>query len=487
MSFPTVSVGSDLLQHAQLAYLEVRQALNEHWWCSFVCGQGSEQAIPVNDWLGKTIQISSTDEEKAEQVHFTGFILSVDLNYETSGTFSASVTAVSWSWLLDQAPHKQYYAEKTLHDLAATATGRVGLSATVNVPADKALNYVQYGETDFNLLHRAVDDYKAWMRPVGKTLEIQNAFQPGVELAWRGDSGLGLLAFTMGGTLKPASFGGSHYDFHAMDSKTFQGVDKKPSFSADAAGLTGAVISQSQAVMPQGFVQQRPRVMTLEDFKTSIEDEAERALGSAITGQGSSRNEKLFAGNQVKNHRCHRSGGYVRSGGGHASLGPVRVQQHVLLAHRGSTTAMPRKPPFARPGRGVVSARVVDHNDPQKRWVASRCSSSGKATTARIGRAWPCPTPARDRGMMFMPEVGDEVAVAFEDGDPERPVVLGSLWNGVQSQARSDFRGDDVADNSVKRFMTRSGNRIHMSDKMGEENRVACDPEQQLAEAHREG
>ena len=99
-----------------------------------------------------------------------------------------------------------------------------------------------------------------------------------MELAWRGDSGLGLLAFAMGGTLKPASFGGSHYDFHAMDSKTFQGVDKKPLFSADAAGLTGAVISQSQAVMPQGFVQQRPRVMTLDDFKTSIEDEAERAL-----------------------------------------------------------------------------------------------------------------------------------------------------------------------------------------------------------------
>ena len=78
MSFPTVSFGTDLLQHAQLAYLEVRQALNEHWRCSFVRGQGSEQAIPVNDWLGKTLQISSTDEENAEQVHFTGFILSVD-------------------------------------------------------------------------------------------------------------------------------------------------------------------------------------------------------------------------------------------------------------------------------------------------------------------------------------------------------------------------------------------------------------------------
>ena len=61
---------------------------------------------------------------------------------------------------------------------------------------------------------------------------------------------------------------------------------------------------------------------------------------------------------------------------------------------------------------------------------------------------------------MFMPEVGDEVAVAFEDGDPERPVILGSMWNGVQQQPRAAFRGEDVSDNSVKRIMTRSGNRI---------------------------
>jgi type VI secretion system secreted protein VgrG len=473
MSYPSIKVGDNLLQDARLTFLEVRQVLNEHWWCTFTCGQENDAPIPVQDWLGKELEITSTDEQKVDHTHFSGFILSVDLIYEASGTFSAHCTAVTYSWLLDQAPHKQYYKAKTLSDIASIAVGRVGLTASVGVAASKPLNYVQYGETDFSFLHRITDDYKAWLRPTAKGIEVFDSFQAGVDLEWRGASGLGLLDFMLGGTLKPASFNGSHYDHHVMESQMFQNVSKAPTFTSSSAGLASAVVAQSQAVMPTSFVQQRPRVMTLADFQASIEDEAERALGSAITGRGSSRNEALYAGNTV-----NITGSIAAAG----TYGLIAVTHRWDAGGYGNTfTVTPWKnyrnstePPL-RSWHGIVPACVTAHNDPKKMgriqvqffWQDDGSTHWARATSPHAGP---------DRGFMFMPEIGDEVAVAFEDGDPERPVILGSLWNGAQQAPRYDFRGGDIEDNDVKRLVTKSGNRIHLSDKSGQETVFLATP-----------
>jgi uncharacterized protein involved in type VI secretion and phage assembly len=40
------------------------------------------------------------------------------------------------------------------------------------------------------------------------------------------------------------------------------------------------------------------------------------------------------------------------------------------------------------------------------------------------------PLSGGSRGMQFMPEAGDEVLVAFEQGDCDHPFVVGFLWNG---------------------------------------------------------
>lgn len=470
MALPQIKIGDGMIEGALLSSVEVVQELNQHWHCTVVCRNTEDQRIPVEEMLGKSVQIKTTNEQGAEKMHFSGFVYDVQLEYEVWGSYTATLAAISSSYMLDVAARKQYYAEQTLSSIAGTMGGRSSLSIQVNVAASKALNYVQYGETDFQFLNRIVDDYDAWLRPTEKGIEIFDSFQSGSSVQWRGEGDL--ISFRLRGKLAPPSFSGSHYDHHAMQSNTFNQVSKPPQFYSAAERLTSAVQSASKQ-MPSGFEPQRARAMTLDNYNDQLQSESERAMGSAITGTGQSRNQDLMAGNTVQ-----VSGTLDAKG----MYGLIRVvHEWTPQGYINSFVCTPWKnyrnpqPPAAHTWNGVVSARVVDHNDPKKMgrikvqffWQGDGSTHWARATSPHAGP---------DRGFMFMPEVGDEVAVAFEDADPERPVILGSLWNGVHTAPRDELRGGDIAGNDVKRIMTKSGNRIQFSDKSGVETVVLATP-----------
>ena len=72
---------------------------------------------------------------------------------------------------------------------------------------------------------------------------------------------------------------------------------------------------------------------------------------------------------------------------------------------------------------------------------------------------------AGDRqGTWFVPDVGDEVIVAFEAGDARRPVVIGSLWSGKQ---RPPETMDAAGANAVRLIRTRAGLEIRLDDATG--------------------
>ena len=78
-----------------------------------------------------------------------------------------------------------------------------------------------------------------------------------------------------------------------------------------------------------------------------------------------------------------------------------------------------------------------------------------------------------NRGSWFVPDVNDEVLVAFEAGDTRRPYVIGSLWNGQDAPPETM----DLGGNNYQRtLVSRNGIRINMDDTDGVETLILETP-----------
>jgi uncharacterized protein involved in type VI secretion and phage assembly len=71
-----------------------------------------------------------------------------------------------------------------------------------------------------------------------------------------------------------------------------------------------------------------------------------------------------------------------------------------------------------------------------------------------------------ERGTWFIPDIGDEVLVICEGGDPRRPYVIGSLWNGQDAPPEQMDSGEE---NNVKAIVSRNDIRITLDDTDGQE------------------
>jgi phage baseplate assembly protein V len=114
---------------------------------------------------------------------------------------------------------------------------------------------------------------------------------------------------------------------------------------------------------------------------------------------------------------------------------------------------------------GVAFAVVTNNKDPdglgrvkvKLPWMADTAESDwARVVTPMAGAA---------RGFYFLPEVDDEVLVAFEHGNPESPYVLGALWNGKDKPPESNSDGK----NDRRTIRSRSGHVIRLTDSDGAE------------------
>jgi uncharacterized protein involved in type VI secretion and phage assembly len=115
--------------------------------------------------------------------------------------------------------------------------------------------------------------------------------------------------------------------------------------------------------------------------------------------------------------------------------------------------------------KGVAIAVVTNNKDPDKQgrvkvkypWRNDEDESQWARIVTFMGGS--------KMGGYFLPEVDDEVLVAFENGDINYPYVLGSLWSGKLKPPEENADGE----NNRRLIKSRSGHQVIMDDKSGSE------------------
>ena len=111
---------------------------------------------------------------------------------------------------------------------------------------------------------------------------------------------------------------------------------------------------------------------------------------------------------------------------------------------------------------GVVSAKVTGIMDDGTYEMSYLSMGAGEPSApARVMM----PMAGSKRGTFFMPEVGDEVIVAFEAGDVNLPVILGAVWN---EESETPDQAHSSPDNNFRTIVSRCGHEITFDDSPGQ-------------------
>ena len=125
---------------------------------------------------------------------------------------------------------------------------------------------------------------------------------------------------------------------------------------------------------------------------------------------------------------------------------------------------MPASDERPRQVPGVITGVVTNNTDPaglgRVRVKFPMLSEHDESYWARVA----APMAGHDRGAHFLPQVDDEVLVAFEHGSIDYPYILGALWS-------KDRMPPEQTEDAQKKYTlrSRSGLLIRLDDSKGDE------------------
>ncbi|WP_143305846.1 phage baseplate assembly protein V [Chitinophaga vietnamensis] len=427
------------------------------------------------EFLGKEAHISITPVLPGtgyDPLVFNGIVTSVHAGKECDGTHGfCIIRGSSPTVLLENDPHICTFESQSLADIVS-ATVKLAepfcRNNTISPSDNVQLKYtVQYKETAYDFLRRLARRHGEWFFYDGQQLVFGRYTPRKVVLTHLTD----LLDFDLALHVKPNNATLNGFDYR-QDAVSGNHTGRPAEGSMNSYSRHAADISRKLYRKPSLYKMDYPFGSNLrQQVDKQSELQYKGRLATMVTLKGTSKHSSLRIGDTVGIREQFLGsadhGEYVITQLTHTctSSGEYRNTFEGIPAD----VAMPEVAVDAHPLCEPQSALVVDNNDPRglgRVKVAFRWQEQGSTPWLRIV----APHGGGNKGFYFVPEIGEEVWVDFEGGNPETPIVIGATYNGNAPANIGDER------NNVKAIRTRSGHTLEFNDAGSGTHLIIRDP-----------
>jgi phage protein D len=410
--------------------------------------------------LGKDVEVKTAAmSEKSTTSIFKGQIAAVEPEFTQSGVV-ISVRAYDKSHKLNRQRKTRTFQQVSASDMVRKIAGENGLTPKVEATNVVHEFFQQSNETDWNFAWRLalMHDYEVVVSDT--TMEFRPANKAAgaaVVLRWQDN----MVSFRprMSGVQQVQTV-----NVRAWDPKNKQAVTGSAS-GATTSSKAGVDRSKVANDLGGGTTVVTDRVAANNGEANAIaKSTLNRTADSFYEADGVAFGDpKIKAGTTVKVEGVGQnfSGEFVVTSSTHSYRGVTGYQTSFQISGRSSRTLLEliRQPEDRDWSASLVVGVVTNNNDPEQlgrvRVKYPSLSDSEESAWARIAT----PSAGNARGLLMLPQANEEVIVGFEHGDPRRPIVVGSLFNG------RDKPGPDLLQNRDGSFAMLSNEKAHMHTK----------------------
>ncbi|MDR2971531.1 MAG: phage baseplate assembly protein V [Bacteroidales bacterium] len=430
----------------------------------------------------RTVRENKKKEFENDSLTFIGVVFNVNILKKNSGAGPViEVTAYSPDYFLFDHPHCYSYSEKTLKEIVEKTIEPYKIESCINPFIDIIPYVVQYNETSYNFLRRLSSRFAHWFYYDGEKLKFAGPDQSDPEIL---TLGYDVNDYHYRLHLKHLNFSYADHDYLRYinnKSKPYNDLDDKVQHN-----LTDFAYNCSKDLYKkETFLHDEDSINELYDIPTSFEGltyVSDHALNQGVgekmqmlTCYGSSNRADLRIGVRfiIEEEYEKEKGG--NSDCEHDALIVCKIihTSDGISNYENQFVAMPRRlilPPYIRtfnhPKAPSQRAVVMDNNDPDRLGRVRIQFLWQKEQDEEMMTPWirmVQPHAGNGRGFYFIPEIGDEVMVGFENENAEKPYVIGTLYHGNHSPELKD-RMKISDSNDLKYIRTRNGHTISIFD-----------------------